>query len=128
VIGGVVENRPGSGRPPTESGRRLVPQQLECNSSRDSQEAARHPGSGRRCRWRIANRAAKTPERTVVAVIQPGQNPHPGQVHSRTMTRVTSNRSTLGRYGLGPSRRRTRVMPRSASDTGHDSGAANDTC
>jgi hypothetical protein len=65
----------------------------------------------------------------VMAVSQPCPNPASRpKFHLQTMTRVAFNRSTLARYGLNPSRRRARLMPRSASDTAHDSGAASDSC
>jgi hypothetical protein len=61
---------------------------------------------------------AKTPERTRIALIRPGPNPYPRHVllrdgaHGGVQSVDTSRSSDLPRR-----RRRTRVTPRSASDT-----------
>jgi hypothetical protein len=64
----------------------------------------------------------------VTAVIQPGSHPYCRQRSVRDkyaggVQSVDISRST----DLPPNRSRTRVMPRSASDTAHDSGTASDT-
>jgi hypothetical protein len=81
-----------------------------------------------RCRWRIASRAAKTPHRTATAVIQPGLHRYCRQVSVRDeeMRGVRSVDISQVRTCRGTGIARV-SMPRSASDTSHDSGTASDT-
>jgi hypothetical protein len=80
------------------------------------------------CRWLIPNRAAQKTERTRTSVIRPSPNPYPRQVSLRDGAHggVQSVDTSRG-AGLPRRRRRTRVTPRSASDTARDSAGASDT-
>jgi hypothetical protein len=87
-----------------------------------------HVMRARSCRWRIATRAAKTPERTRHCRDSAPRNPCVARRHFADGKRAWRHSVDISpRWVLGSCQRRARVMPQSASDTALDSGVASDT-